>query len=99
MGKPTILNSIGKILENKGELDQALKCYKDALAIDEQLRDTYGKSLSLTNIGGVLCHKGKLDEALNYLREAMAIVEQLGDLRGKSLSLNKREGLPNTVLP
>ncbi|MBN1800702.1 MAG: tetratricopeptide repeat protein [Candidatus Lokiarchaeota archaeon] len=80
-GKATDLNNIGLLLDNKGELDEALRMYREALAIDEQLGDLRGKAVRLNNIGSVLYKKGDLKKALDYFQEALSINERLGASR------------------
>jgi tetratricopeptide (TPR) repeat protein len=78
-------NKIGRRAGRAGQLDEALKAYRDSLAIRERLaaadrgntqwqRDlavSYGK------IGDVLRAQGKLDEALAAFRADLAISERL----------------------
>ena len=84
----TEFSCAGTCLYNIGDLDGALKCYKEALEIDEQLGDLKGKSIVLNNIGSILSDRGDLDGALKYYKEALEIAEQLGDLKGKTTRLN-----------
>ena len=68
-----------------GILEQALKAYRDGLAIAERLaaadrsntqwqRDL---SVSYSKVGDVLMAQGKLDEALKAYRDSLAIAERL----------------------
>jgi len=86
--KSSALSNIGLLLYSKGELNEALKHYREALEIAEQLGDLRGKATRLNNIGLLLYGKGELNEALKHYREALEIAEQLGDLRGKATRLN-----------
>ena len=78
-------NKIGDVLVAQGKLDEALKAYRDGLAIAERLaaadrsntqwqRDL---SVSYNKIGDVLVAQGKLDEALKAYRDGLAIRERL----------------------
>jgi tetratricopeptide (TPR) repeat protein len=73
------------VLVVQGKLDEALKAYRDGLAIFERLaaadrsntqwqRDL---SVSYNNVGDVLVAQGKLDAALKAYRESLAIRERL----------------------
>ena len=73
------------MLVDQGKLDEALKAYRDSLAIAERLaaadrsntqwqRDL---SVSYNNVGDVLVKQGKLDEALKAYRDGLAIAERL----------------------
>jgi tetratricopeptide (TPR) repeat protein len=69
------------VLVEQGKLDEALKAYRDSLAIRERLaaadrsntqwqRDL---SISYEKVGEVLVAQGKLDEALKAYRDSLAI--------------------------
>jgi tetratricopeptide (TPR) repeat protein len=69
----------------QGELDEALKSYRDSLAIFERLaasdRSTTGwqsdLSVSYNKVGDVLVAQGKLGEALKSYRDSLATLERL----------------------
>jgi len=76
---------VGDVLKAQGKLDEALKAYRDSLAIAERLaaadrsntlwqRDL---SVSYNKVGNVLKTQGKLDEALKAYRDSLAIRERL----------------------
>ena len=78
-------NRVGDVLKAQGKLDEALKAYRDGLAIAERLaaadrsntqwqRDL---SISYNKVGDVLVDQGKLDEALKVYRDGLAIRERL----------------------
>ena len=80
-----VYSKIGDVLVAQGKLDEALKAYRDGLAIAERLaaadpsnaqwqRDL---SVSYERIGDVLVAQGKLDEALKAYRDSLAIRERL----------------------
>ena len=73
------------MLKAQGKLDEALKAYRDSLAIRERLaaadrsntewqRDL---SISYEKVGDVLKAQGKLDDALTAYRDSLAIRERL----------------------
>ena len=79
------LIGLGDVLVAQGKLDEALKAYRDGLAIRERLaaadrsntewqRDL---SVSYERVGNVLVAQGKLDEALKAYRDGLAIAERL----------------------
>jgi tetratricopeptide (TPR) repeat protein len=76
---------IGGVLVARGNLDEALKSYRDSLAIRELLADSdrsntgWQRDLSVWygSIGGVLVAQGKLDEALKSYQDCLAIAERL----------------------
>ena len=69
----------------QGKLDEALKAYRDSLAIRERLaaadRSNSGwqrdLSVSYNKVGDVLVAQGKLDDALKAYRDRLAIAERL----------------------
>ena len=68
-------NQIGLVLQEKGDLDGALKCYREAERI---ARAGYGDNhpdvaVDVNNIGRVLWEKGDLDAALKCFRQAERI--------------------------
>ena len=73
------------MLMAQGKLEEALKAYRDSLAIRERLaaadpsntqwqRDL---SVSYNRVGDVLKAQGKLEEALKAYRDSLAIIERL----------------------
>ena len=78
-------NNIGDVLVAQGKLDEALKAYRDGLAIRERLaaadpgntRWQRDLSVSYNKVGDVLMAQGKLDEALKAYRDSLAICERL----------------------
>ena len=55
--------NIAVLLSQRGELEEAEKLYRKALAIREELGDKAGIALMLGNIGGRVSQRGELEEA------------------------------------
>jgi tetratricopeptide (TPR) repeat protein len=83
--RSVMLDEFGDTYLTLGDLDQALKAYRDDLAIAERLaaadrsntqwqRDL---SVSYEKVGDVLVAQGKLDEALQSYRDSLGIRERL----------------------
>jgi predicted negative regulator of RcsB-dependent stress response len=76
-------SSIGGVLVAQGKPDEALKSYRDSMAIVERLADSdrssiqHALSSTYLVIGGVLVAQGKLDEALESYRDSLATAERL----------------------
>ena len=78
-------DKVGDVLMAQGKLDEALKAYRDGLAIRERLAATDRSntewqrdlSVSYDKVGDVLVAQGKLDEALKAYRDGLAIRERL----------------------
>lgn len=76
-------NSLGSVLETKGDLEDALNAYQEALAITEPLAKRIGSarqhslSMSYQRIGGVLKAQGNFAKAERYYRDALVISKQV----------------------
>ncbi len=64
--RSTIIGNIGLVYSDRGDLNEALKHYKEALEIDRKMGYKVGEANHLGNIGIVYRRKGELDEALRY---------------------------------
>ncbi|WP_437338494.1 tetratricopeptide repeat protein [Sorangium sp. So ce394] len=67
-----------RLLAVKGEVDDALKLYREALAVFEALGARHSRAVTLGDIARLLEDKGEVDEALKLHREALAVFEALG---------------------
>ncbi|MEO7330424.1 MAG: tetratricopeptide repeat protein, partial [Minicystis sp.] len=76
-----------RILKNKGQVDEALKLHKEALAVYEALGDRRSRAMTLGDIARILTDKGQVDEALKLHKEALAVYEALGDRRQRAIAL------------
>ena len=91
-------NSIGDVLVAQGKLDEALKSYRDSLAIIERLAASDRSNtdwqrdlvVSYNSIGDMLVAQGKLDEALKSYRDSLAIRRAPGRLRSQQCRLAAR---------
>ena len=80
-----MLSEFGDTYQTLGDLEQALKAYRDSLAIAERLAaadrsdSEWQRDLSISYevVGDVLVAQGKLDEALKAYRDSLAIRERL----------------------
>jgi|GEM_PF-541271 len=85
----TNLHNLAVTLTNKGELNEAMRLYQEALKIMEGLGDLKGKSATLHQMANVYVTRGELNEAMRLYQEALKIMEGLGDLKGKSATLHQ----------
>jgi tetratricopeptide (TPR) repeat protein len=84
----TLQREFGDTYEALGDLEQALRAYRDGLAIAERLAVSdptntewqRGLSVSYSRIGNVLMAQGKLDEALQAYRDTLVTTERLAAL-------------------
>ncbi|MFX0199394.1 MAG: tetratricopeptide repeat protein, partial [Candidatus Hodarchaeota archaeon] len=62
-GQAIILNNIGSLLEDQGQINKALAHYQQALDLAKQLGDLRGQAAMLSNVGGFLQDQGWIDKA------------------------------------
>jgi transcriptional regulator with XRE-family HTH domain len=85
-----VLNTLGNISHDEGQLDQACVYYQQALAIIEELNGHHEiRGTILTNLGGCLGTLGRTNEGLTMLREAHSRARQHGFRRLAALSLTR----------
>jgi tetratricopeptide (TPR) repeat protein len=81
-------DKIGDVLVAQGNLPEALKSFRDGLAIRDRLAKTdpgnagWQRDLSVSdnNVGDVLKAQGNLPEALKSFRDALAIRDRLAKI-------------------
>jgi tetratricopeptide (TPR) repeat protein len=87
-GVASSIDDLGKLHWLKGEYDQALGSFRDALARRRRLADRRSIALSLNNLGLVLQDSGEFKQALETFEQSLAIRREIGDLVGVATSLN-----------
>lgn len=74
-----ILNSVGNVHRNRGEVRRALKCYEESLRIRSQSGDKLGVANSKNNIGALFMSMDRTETARRFYAEALRIkTEVLG---------------------
>jgi len=73
------LMSLGNIALMKGELNQSLDDYKQALEIFEEFNNIQYIGGCLNNIGEIYRKQGKIREALKYYDESVTLTEKVGN--------------------
>ncbi len=87
-GKVDALRSKGLAYNIKGEFNQALSLFAEALAIATESGYSKGVGRVYHNTGIVYSNLGKFPEALENYFKALTMREQLGDTLGISSSIN-----------
>ncbi|ODH02278.1 hypothetical protein A4S05_24965 [Nostoc sp. KVJ20] len=82
------LNTLGGILMRQGKFDEAVRVFKRAVGIEEQLNNQEGLTIILNSLGGLLRRQGSLNEAEEILNRSYAISEQLNDKRHTAFVLH-----------
>ena len=84
---PRAIQHLGSLLEQRGELDQALKLQRQAESISREAGDLAAKAAALGSQASVLYRQGALDEAMALWQEEERLCAELGD----------RDGLQTTI--
>ncbi|MHA1433517.1 MAG: tetratricopeptide repeat protein [Candidatus Heimdallarchaeota archaeon] len=79
----------GLFFEIKGELDEALKCFKSSKKIFTELNNQKRLALTLVAIGRNNRYKGNRKEALDYYRQALKIWKTTTYNKGKANTLKE----------
>jgi serine/threonine-protein kinase len=69
---PGAYNTLGNALRDKGQWDDAIACYRDALQFNKD-KDLYAVRGIRNNLCQALIHKGRLDDAIAWCREAIRL--------------------------
>ncbi len=80
--KPEILNIIGVVYRNIGELEKSYSFYKEALKLATEYGDSIQMAYSNNNIGGYYRLIGSYTKAIDYMIRALRLFEKEGDIRG-----------------
>ncbi len=83
-----ILNNIGFIYYNEGDISNARAAWKQSLAIQVEIIDKPGESRSLNNLGAIYEYQGDIPKALDHYERSLKIRELVGDKEGVAGSLN-----------
>ncbi|MGH4022437.1 MAG: tetratricopeptide repeat protein [Pseudonocardiaceae bacterium] len=81
---------VGDIHQARGQLDDALHCFTEALDLSRRIRDHYGDTpdalrdlaVALRRVGGIHQTRGQLDDALRHHTEALDLHQRLDDVCG-----------------
>jgi tetratricopeptide (TPR) repeat protein len=87
------LGNIGYILNNKGDISNALNYYKKSLKLFEDLGDKKGLASALNNIGFVYHSQGEIPNALKLYIKSLKISEEIEDMSSVANSLNNIAGI------
>lgn len=82
-----ILNNIGILLGQKGDINNAFEFYFKSLAIYTEANNTKGVAYQHNNIGIILTRLGDYTNALEHLKKSLALKNSLNDRRGISNTL------------
>nr|WP_169221360.1 CHAT domain-containing tetratricopeptide repeat protein [Brasilonema sp. UFV-L1] len=84
----TTLNNIGKVYDDLGDKQNALKYFNQSLPLSKQVGDKALEAIILNNIGGVYSNLGDKQSALKYFNSSLPLSKQVGDKAGEAATLN-----------
>jgi tetratricopeptide (TPR) repeat protein len=82
------LNNLGYIANMKGDNDQAIQYYGQALKIQEKIGDRHGMAGVLYNMGDLRALQGDIHGALENLHLSLKLHQEVKDERGTAYVLN-----------
>jgi tetratricopeptide (TPR) repeat protein len=74
--------------EEKGEIFEAIACFKKSLAMYEGIDDKAGVAIVLGNLAGISNLQGNIPAAIEYYRRSLKIHEAIGDKLGIAIAFN-----------
>jgi tetratricopeptide (TPR) repeat protein len=81
------LVNLGITYADSGHMHQAIECYEEALAINQQIGDRHAEGIALGNLGAAYRHLGQTKRAIECCERALAIHQGLGDRHAESATL------------
>ncbi|MEJ5310945.1 MAG: adenylate/guanylate cyclase domain-containing protein [Anaerolineae bacterium] len=82
----SILNRLGAVYYEQGDLDRATQVVERALTIRESLGDILGVARSSNNLGILKCHNGEWHSALEHYQRGLQILEKIGNTEGMAIA-------------
>ena len=86
--RPALLYHKGMVYRLRGDLDQALECYEQSLALYEESSNRQGIAAALNGLGTVFSLKGDRDRAIDFYERSLVFKEEIGDELDIAKSLN-----------
>ena len=82
-----VLNQLGAILEEQGDLAAAKTKLEQAFAISQEVGDRDGSAAELGNLAHILNTEGDLQDAQSTFEKVLALFREVGDKQGASEAL------------
>ncbi len=95
-----VINNIGSVYQEMGELDKAMRYYNRCSDIMERTGNRSGFAATLSSIGNLLMTKGEVESAVDHISRSLVIRKEIGDRKGASssyLGLAKAEMMRNDL--
>ncbi len=84
----TTLNNIGKVYDDLGEKQEAIKYYNQSLPLYRVVGDRDGEASTLNNLGSVYSDLGEKQEAIKSYNQSLPLFRAVGDRKGEAVTLN-----------
>jgi tetratricopeptide (TPR) repeat protein len=81
-GELSVLNNLGHLYENYGQLQKAVEYYSQAGEICQKIGDRLAEGVILTNLGGLKSQLGHFLQAQEDLEKALVIRQEIGNDEG-----------------
>jgi len=83
-----ILNELGKINAENGNIDEAFENYREVLSYKDEIKMPNIEAAALFNMGRLFTLQGKYDDALSHHKRALAIRRSIKARKDEAISLN-----------
>jgi tetratricopeptide (TPR) repeat protein len=77
------VGNLGTAYYSMGQVQKAISCYEQALAIAHQTKNRQGEETWLGNLGNCYVGLGQTARAIEYYEQGLAIAREIGDRRGE----------------
>ena len=82
-----VLGNLGQAHFYIGQVERAIRYYKDALAIAREIGDRYNEGTDLGNLGVAYFDLRQVEEAIDCWKQALAVSVEIKDRRGEGTHL------------
>jgi tetratricopeptide (TPR) repeat protein len=82
-GEGTVLGNLGIAYRDQGQVERAIRQYKQALKIDREIGDRRNEGALLGRLGLAYVDLGQAERAIERLRDALGIAREIGDRRNE----------------
>lgn len=73
------LGNLGNAYATLGEISSAIRLYRQALDLQDEINNAHGKGKTLNNMGNVYSKSGEFNRAIDLYMQALNIADDLGD--------------------
>lgn len=85
-GRSVHLETLGAVLQRRGDVEAARRAFEEAVELARQVEDRHSEATALTRLGRLYVETGEPATALRLLDEAAELFERVNDPRGRAAS-------------